>query len=210
MSSAIENLLWVAVAAAIFLFVMPYLRKKVMGGAAIRKQQRFDNLELSGIEPSKIVQLGKELASRLAEDAKKAPKHEVEITRHALWMAMLVEAGADDDIDEREVEFVSTLYGRLIAKQPGHSHIASAGDDILGNREGAFTEIAKARDVSLQSKQNILWGAFLVSISNYAMEPSEAKCLNEIADALSLGVDDRREIFNVMSQSVSSSQQAPT
>lgn len=175
-----------------------------MGGAIGKKQQKFDNLELSGISPSRIADLGRKLASRLAEDAGRVTKHEFEITRHALWMAMLLEAGADDDIDDREVEFVSTLYGRLIAKKPGEVHIADAGDEILGNRQGALTEIAKAKDVSLASKQHIVWGAFLVSISNYAMEPSEAKCLNEIADALSLGSQDREATFQMMSKSVSS------
>lgn len=208
MSSSIETLLWIAIPVAFFMFAMPYLRRKVMGGALGRKQQRFDHLELTGVSPAKIAALGKKLASRLAEDSGRVTKHELEITRHALWMAMLLEAGADDDIDDREVEFVSTLYGRLIATEPRHGHIADAGDEILGNRQGAFAEIAKAKDVSLRSKQHILWGAFLVSISNYAMEPSEAKCLNEIADALSLASKDRETTFKFMSESVSSADAA--
>ena len=50
---------------------------------------------------------------------------------------------------------------------------------------------------------NILWGAFLVSISNYAMEPSEAKWLVEIADALAMNTQDRDVTFKALSESVS-------
>ena len=73
---------------------------------------------------------------------------------------MLLEAGADDDIDDREVKFVSTLYGRLIANEPGHSHITDAGDRIQEDRKGALAEIAKAKNVSLQSKQQYFMGRF--------------------------------------------------
>ncbi|MEM7461867.1 MAG: hypothetical protein AAF362_04225 [Pseudomonadota bacterium] len=206
MSSALTSILWVAIAVVIFLFVMPRLRQKVMGGKSGQRQRQLEELELSGVSPKKIAELGKELAARLAKDAKRVPKHELEITRHALWMAMLLEAGADDDIDDREVKFVSTLYGRLIANEPGHSHITDAGDRIQEDRKGALAEIAKAKNVSLQSKQNILWGAFLVSISNYAMEPSEAKWLVEIADTLAMNAQERDATFKAMSESVSASE----
>lgn len=203
MSSALTSFLWVAIAVVIFLFVMPRLRKKVMGGTSGQRQRQLEELELSGVSPKKIAELGKKLAARLAKDANRVPKHELEITRHALWMAMLLEAGADDDIDDREVKFVSTLYGRLIANEPGHTHITDAGDKIQQDRKGALAEIAKAKNVSLQSKQNILWGAFLVSISNYAMEPSEAKWLVGIADALAMNAQDRDITFKALSESVS-------
>ncbi len=203
MSSALTSFLWVAIAVVIFLFVMPRLRKKVMGGTSGQRQRQLEELELSGVSPKKIAELGKKLAARLAKDANRVPKHELEITRHALWMAMLLEAGADDDIDGREVKFVSTLYGRLIANEPGHTHITDAGDKIQQDRKGALAEIAKAKNVSLQSKQNILWGAFLVSISNYAMEPSEAKWLVGIADALAMNAQDRDITFKALSESVS-------
>lgn len=203
MSSALTSILLVAIPVVIFLVVMPRLRKKVMGGTSEQRQRQLESLELSGVSPKKIAELGKKLAARLARDASRVPKHELEITRHALWMAMLLEAGADDDIDDREVKFVSTLYGRLIANEPGHSHITDAGDRIQEDRKGALAEIAKAKNVSLQSKQQILWGAFLVSISNYAMEPSEAKWLVEIADALAMNTQDRDATFKAMSESVS-------
>ena len=64
--------------------------------------------ELSSIENIRSSMLDKQralLASDLLNDASKLPAHEIEVTRHALWMAMLLEAASDGSIDHREMRF---------------------------------------------------------------------------------------------------------
>ena len=154
------------------------------------------------VRPARLTALRRVLGAELASADGRMPPHEKEIVRHALWMAMLLEAGADNVIDEAEIAFVSKLYGEIVTREPAREQIAEAGDSVLADRDSALREVAKAARVTADSKRIILMGAFLVSVANDALEPSEAVWLNAIADALNVPQADRAGIFAGFAESV--------
>jgi uncharacterized membrane protein YebE (DUF533 family) len=135
------------------------------------------------------------LASDLLSDASKLPAHEIEITRHALWMAMLLEAASDGSIDHREMRFVAELFGQMTGNKLDHRPVAEAAEDIRSDPKTALAEISKARVVSNASKEHVLAGAFLVSVSDSELADGEADCLGDIADALAINQRERKVIF---------------
>lgn len=161
-----------------------------------------DAKRVGALEQDRLLELRRTLGQRLERDAARLPKHEVELTRHALWLAMLLEAGADDDIDAKETDFVAKLYGEIVSNEPNRRFIRDAGARVLSDRNSALSEIAKASGVSMQSKVHILQGAFLVSIANNVLEPSEANWLREISDALGIIADDRALLFDELADSL--------
>jgi Tellurite resistance protein TerB len=161
-----------------------------------------DAKRVGAVEKDRLLELRRTLGARLERDAARLPRHEVELTRHALWLAMLLEAGADDDIDDAEIDFVVKLYGEIVTNEPNQKFILDAGTRVLGDRNSALSEIAKAAGVGMQSKMHILQGAFLVSIANNVLEPAEANCLREIADALGLSADERALMFDELADSL--------
>lgn len=157
---------------------------------------------VGALEQDHLLELRRTLGTRLSRDAARLPRHEVELTQHALWLAMLLEAGADDGIDASEIDFVAKLYGEIVSNEPRRYQVFEAGDQVLRNRNLALFEIAKASDVSMQSKMHILQGAFLVSVANNVFEPAEANWLREIADALAIGADEQALMFDELAESL--------
>ena len=135
------------------------------------------------------------LASGLLDDWQKLPQHEIELTRHALWMAMLLEAVSDGSIDRREMNFVADLFGKLAGNIVGARPVMEAAEQILGDQRSALSEISKASGISDLSKEYILAGAFLVSVSDHTLAESETDCLGDIADALAVSQRQRKAIF---------------
>lgn len=147
------------------------------------------------VSPAEMLELQQALGARLAEDARRLPEHEIELVRHALWTAMLLEAGADDNIDAAEIDFVTRFYGQVLPGQTVRHMVADAGHSVRSDRESALRDISKAASVSLSSKRHILQGAFLVTIANDVLEPSEARWLHEIAVALGLSAAEQTVLF---------------
>lgn len=142
--------------------------------------------------------------SRLGNDlirvAAALPAEDRGPTHHALWHAMLLEACADGSVDTREVRFVADFFGRLSGRRlPGDSAIEAA-DHIAAHPQRALGEIAKARHTAPPSKRCVLESAMLVSLADGEMIESEANRLGEIADALGIGLDDRRTIYSDMTR----------
>lgn len=139
-------------------------------------------------------------ASLLLDDWEKLPEAEIEVTRHALWTAMLLEAASDGDIDHREMQFVADLFGRLAGSEMDFRPVIQAAELVHSDKRSALSEIAKARKVSDASKEQILAGAFLVSVSDHALSERETDCLGDIADALAIGRRDRKAMFAAITE----------
>jgi tellurite resistance protein len=135
------------------------------------------------------------LSARLLEDWSRVPDDEIERARHALWTAMLLESAADGSIDHREMEFVADLFGRMGGKKMDFRPVVHAAELAHSDRKTALSEIARARGVSQEAKQQILAGAFLVSVSDHALAAQETECLVQIADALGLSARDRKAML---------------
>ena len=135
------------------------------------------------------------LASFLLDDWKKLPDGEIEVTRHALWTAMLLEAASDGNIDHREMQFVADLFGRMAGSEMDFRPVIQSAELVHNDKRSALSEIAKAREVSDASKAQILAGAFLVSVSDHTLSERETDCLGDIADALAIGRRDRKAMF---------------
>jgi len=135
------------------------------------------------------------LAATLLEGWSEIPADEIEITRHALWTAMLLEAASDGSIDHREMRFVADLFGQMAGNEIDFRPVIKAAELVQSDQKTALSEISKACRVSRSSKEHILAGAFLVSVSDHALTESETYCLGNIADALSINQRDRKVIF---------------
>lgn len=135
------------------------------------------------------------LASQLLDGWSEIPEDEIEVTRQALWMAMLLEAASDGSIDHREMKFVASLFGKMAGSEMDFRPVIKAAELVESDRKSALTEISKASRVSNASKEHILAGAFLVSVSDHALTDSETACLGNIADALAISQHDRKALF---------------
>ncbi len=126
------------------------------------------------------------LASNLLDGWSKIPADEIEVTRHALWTAMLLEAASDGSIDHREMRFVADLFGQMGGDKMDFRPVIKAAELVESDKKSALREISTASKVSNASKEHILAGAFLVSVSDHALTESETACLGNIADALAI------------------------
>jgi len=151
--------------------------------------------------PEKLEERRNALASDLVGDWIAVPDQEKAATRAALWTAMLLEAASDGSLDHRELHFVADLVGQMGGDDPAQDGdgadetIVEAAGRVHDDRKAALAEISKARGVSKASKEHILAGAFLVSVSDHALAESETDCLGDIADALAINQRDRKIIF---------------
>ena len=66
---------------------------------------------VEGIPRGSLREQRMSLATDLLNDASNLPAHETEVTHHALWMAMLLEATSDGSLDRREIQIVTDLFG---------------------------------------------------------------------------------------------------
>lgn len=135
------------------------------------------------------------LASDLLDDASKLPAHEMEVTHHALWMAMLLEAASDGSIDHREIELVTGLFGQMTGETLDYRPVIEAAELLQSDPNSALAEISKASRFSNASKEHILAGAFLVSVSDLKLAESEVDCLGDIADALAISSRERKAVY---------------
>jgi len=108
---------------------------------------------------------------------------------------MLLEAASDGSIDHREMRFVAELFGQMTGNKLDHRPVAEAAEDVRRDPKTALAEISKARVVSNASKEHVLAGAFLVSVSDNELADGEADCLGDIADALAINQRERKIIF---------------
>ncbi|MGI9382650.1 MAG: TerB family tellurite resistance protein [Methyloligellaceae bacterium] len=146
-------------------------------------------------QPEMLDEKRDSVASILLSDWSKVPEHEVEVTRHALWTAMLLEAASDGSIDHREMRFVADLFGQMAGKEVDFRPVIQAAELVQSDKKSALAEISKASRVSNPSKEHVLAGAFLVSVSDHALTESETDCLGAIADALAISQRNRKAIF---------------
>lgn len=135
------------------------------------------------------------LTARLLQDWKAVPEDELEMARHALWTAMLLEAAADASIDNREMQFISALFGRMAGEKMDFAPVITAAELVQRDRRSALRELGKAKRISNESKQQVLAGAFLVSVADHELAPQETDCLVKIADALGLNTRERKAML---------------
>ena len=154
-----------------------------------------DPSSIEQTEPGMIDEKRRLLASNLLDGWSKVPADEVEVTRHALWTAMLLEAASDGSIDHREMRFVADLFGQMGGDKIDFRPVIKAAELVESDKKSALREISRASKVSNASKEHILAGAFLVSVSDHALTESETACLGNIADALALHQRERKAIF---------------
>ncbi|MDA7946806.1 MAG: TerB family tellurite resistance protein [Hyphomicrobiaceae bacterium] len=165
--------------------------------------RRYKKLAKSLPSPFTIQQTGEKtlverqqaLMSNLLEGWAKLPAEEVDVSRHALWTGMLLEAASDGSIDHREMKFVSDLFGRMSGEKMNFRPVIHAAELVERDKKAALAEIAKARDVSNPSKEHILAGAFLVTICDHSLTEAETACLGDIAGALGLSQRERKAMF---------------
>ena len=153
-----------------------------------------DPTSFEQVEPGMLDKQRALLASDLLNDASKLPVHEMEVTRHALWMAMLLEAASDGSIDPREMIIIADLFGQMTGNKLDYGPVIESAELVQSDQKSALVEISKASRVSNASKEHILAGAFLVSVSDQTLEYSEAECLGDIADALAINQHERKAI----------------
>ena len=154
-----------------------------------------DPYDLRQTKPATIDEKRDLAASDLLREWSKIPDDEVEVTRHALWMAMLLEAASDGSIDHREMSFVADLFGRMAGDEMDFRPVIKAAELVQSDKASALSDIAKACSVSAVSKEHILAGAFLVSVSDHTLTETETACLGDIADALQIKQGDRKALF---------------
>ena len=92
------------------------------------------------------------------------------------------------------------LFGQMTGSEMSPHPVADAAEQVTRAPKAALNEISKARDVSSASKEHILAGAFLVSISDQELADREADCLGDIADALAVNQRDRKAIYDGISR----------
>lgn len=151
-----------------------------------------DARELKLTQSDKIDEKRAGLKARLLDDWAGIPDQELEVSRRALWTAMLLEAASDGSIDHREMKFVADLFGQIAGNELDFRPVIKAAELVQSDKKSALSEISKAETVSDTAKQQILAGAFLVSVSDHALTPHETDCLVRIADALAISRRDRK------------------
>lgn len=154
-----------------------------------------DARELKLTQSDKIDEKRAGLAARLLDDWAGIPDQELEVSRRALWTAMLLEAASDGSIDHREMKFVADLFGQIAGNELDFRPVIKAAELVQSDKKSALSEISKAETVSDTAKQQILAGAFLVSVSDHALTPHETDCLVRIADALAISRRDRKAML---------------
>ena len=154
-----------------------------------------DARELKLTQSDKIDEKRAGLAARLLDDWAGISDKELEVTRRALWTAMLLEAASDGSIDHREMKFVADLFGQMSGTEMDFRPVIKAAELVQSDKKSALSEISKADAVSDTAKQQILAAAFLVSVSDHALVPQETDCLMRIADALAIGRRDRKAML---------------
>lgn len=159
-----------------------------------------DLKSIEQVQPSILDRQRALLASDLLKDASKLPAHEMEVTHHALWMAMLLEAASDGGIDHREIELVTGLFGQMTGKNMDYRPVIEAAETVQSDPKSTLAEISKASWFSNASKEHILTGAFLVSVSDQELAESEADCLGDIADVLAINPRERKAIYEGISK----------
>jgi uncharacterized membrane protein YebE (DUF533 family) len=153
-----------------------------------------DPTSFEQVEPGMLDKQRALLASELLNDASKLPAHEIEVTRHALWMAMLLEAASDGSIDPREMRIIADLFGQMTGNKLDYGQVIESAELVQSDQKSALAEISKASRISNASKEHILAGAFLVSVSDQTLEYCEVECLGDIADALAINQHERKVI----------------
>jgi uncharacterized tellurite resistance protein B-like protein len=154
-----------------------------------------DQASIEQAQPETLDKKRALLASNLLDGWSEIPADELEVTRHALWTAMLLEAASDGSIDYREMRFVADLFGQMAGNEIDFRPVIKAAELVQNDKKTALSDISKASRVSIASKEHILAGAFLVSVSDHALTESETACLGDIANALSINQRDRKAIF---------------
>lgn len=170
---------------------------------ALREYRRYrriaktlpDPQSIQRTAPSEIDARRDQLADDLLKERAALPEAEADATREALWTAMLLEAAADGSIDDRELAFVADLFGRMTGIAMEAEPVSEAAQRISKDRKAALVTIAQARNTSTASKEQILAGAFLVSVADHTLAEREADCLGDIADALAVTPRDRETIL---------------
>jgi tellurite resistance protein len=132
------------------------------------------------------------LKSRLLREWLKLPQNELAAARQALWTATLLQAASDGDIDHREMSFVADLFGELSGEKMDFRPVIKAAELVHANKKSALSDISNAKKISNSAKEQILAGAFLVSISDHSLSEVETNCLRQIADALAINRRDRK------------------
>jgi len=158
---------------------------------------------VEGIPRGSLGEQRNSLATDLVNDASNLPAHEMEVTHHALWMAMLLEATSDGSLDRREIKIVTDLFGQMTGKKLDFRPFVEVAELLQSDPRSALAEISKAREFSEASKQHILAGAFLVSVADRKLAEREANCLGDIADALAINPRDRKAIFDGITKHLS-------
>ena len=154
-----------------------------------------DKASIEQAQPEMLDEKRALLAANLLDGWSEIPADEMEVTRHALWTAMLLEAASDGSIDHREMRFVADLFGQMAGNEIDFRPVIKAAELVQNDKKTALNDISKAGRVSKASKEHILAGAFLVSVSDHALTESETACLGDIASALSISQRDRKAIF---------------
>lgn len=165
--------------------------------------RRYKKLAQTLPSPSSISQTDEDallerqqaLMANLLDGWAKLPDDEVEISRHALWNAMLLEAASDGSIDHREMKFVADLFGQMSGKKMDFRPVIHAAELVERDKKAALGEIAKARGVGDASKEHVLAGAFLVTVCDHALTEAETACLGDISRALGLSQRERKSVF---------------
>lgn len=140
------------------------------------------------------------LTNELLEATKTLPQHEVALVHSALWMAMLLETSADGSIDHREIGFVADVFGQITGRRMDIQFVLDAAEDVQRKPQTALQEIAKGQEASLESRQYVLTGAFLVSLMDRSLDSGESDCLGDIADTLRIGPDERKALYSQIMQ----------
>ena len=154
-----------------------------------------DKTSIQQAQPEMLDEKRALLASNLLDGWSEIPADEIEVTRHALWTAMLLEAASDGSIDHREMRFVADLFGQMAGNEIDFRPVIKAAELVQNDKKTALNEISKASRVGKASKEHILAGAFLVSVSDHALTESETACLGNISDALAINQRERKAIF---------------
>ena len=183
-----------------------------LGLAGVRRYLRHrrnasalpDPASFQPVEPGVLNKQRALLASDLLSDASKLAAHEIELTHHALWMAMLLEAAPTGIIDPRKIRVVADLFGQMTGNKLDYGSIIESVELVQGDRKSALVEISKANRVSKASKEHILAGALLVSVSDRTLEDNELEFLGDIADALAINQHDRQAIYEDITKRLSS------
>jgi uncharacterized tellurite resistance protein B-like protein len=87
------------------------------------------------------------------------------------------------------------LFGQIVGNELDFRPVIKAAELVQSDKKSALSEISKAETVSDTAKQQILAGAFLVSVSDHALTPHETDCLVRIADALAISRRDRKAML---------------